>query len=158
MLNSLLLKQIAILSAIAGAILGVVTIFPILKIFSILILVIFLSIIILVYMKRENLIRAFDLKEGAIMGSVVGFVSFVTAALVYMPLDLILGLIPPFTPYFWVRPFFTLGFAGVVTLFMLLLFVALLSALMNAFAGLALSYIYEFLSGLDNNESDKYKF
>ena len=54
--------------------------------------------------------------------------------------------------------FFFTSFGGVVVLVMLVFFVALLSALMNAFAGLAMSYVYELLSGLDNNESDKFKF
>ena len=153
MLNIIILKQIAILSAIAGAVLGVATVLPIVKIFSITILVICLSAFVLVFMKRENLIGAFDLKEGAIMGCVAGFVSFITASIVYIPLDIILGLIPPFAPYFWVKPFFSLGFAGVFTLIMMVFFVALLSALMNAFAGLAMSYIYEFLAGLNNNNN-----
>ena len=157
MINSLLLKQISILSALAGAILGFLTIFPILNIFTITILVICLSVFILVYMKRENLIGAFDLKEGAILGCVIGFVSFIAASVVYIPLDIILGLIPPFAAHFKMRFFFT-SFGGVFVLVMLVFFVALLSALMNAFAGLAMSYVYELLSGLDNSESDKYKF
>ena len=158
MLNALLLKQIAILSVIAGAILGFLTIFPILNIFTITILVICVSVFILVYMKRENLIGTFDLKEGAIMGCVIGFVSFISAAIVYIPLDIILGLIPIFAGKFIVIKWFFTSFGGGFVLFMLIFFVALLSALMNAFAGLAMSYVYELLSGLDSSDNDKFKF
>ena len=78
MINELLLKQIAILSAIAGAALGFLTIFPYINIFSLSILVICLAAGILVYMKRENLIGIFDMREGAILGAVIGFVSFIS--------------------------------------------------------------------------------
>ena len=91
MINELLLKQVAILSAIAGGALGVLTIFPYINIFSVSILVICLAAGILVYMKRENLIGIFDMKEGAILGGVIGFVSFIAAAVVYTPIDIKLG-------------------------------------------------------------------
>ena len=156
MINELLLKQIAILSAIAGAALGFLTIFPYINIFSLSILVICLAAGILVYMKRENLIGIFDMREGAILGAVIGFVSFIAAAIVYVPCDIILGLIPLpiFKAHFIIRFFFN-SFGSVIVMFMLIFFIALLSALMNGFAGLATSYVYELLTGLkkESNES-----
>lgn len=156
MINELLLKQIAILSALAGGVLGFLTIFPYINIFSVTILVICLAAGILVYMKRENLIGIFDMKEGAILGAVVGFVSFIAASIIYIPLDIILGLIPlaAFKAHFIMRFFFN-SFGSFIVMLMLIFFVALLSALMNAFAGLATSYVYEILTGLkkENNES-----
>lgn len=156
MINELLLKQISILSAIAGAALGFLTIFPYINIFSITILVICLSAGILVYMKRENLIGIFDMKEGAILGAVIGFVSFIAASIVYVPCDIILGLIPiPAFKAHFIMKFFFNSFGSVIVMLMLIFFIALLSALMNAFAGLATSYVYELLTGLkkESNES-----
>ena len=157
MINELLLKQVAILSAIAGGALGVLTIFPYINIFSVSILVICLAAGILVYMKRENLIGIFDMKEGAILGGVIGFVSFIAAAVVYTPIDIILGLIPIFTAHFIMRFFFN-SFGSIIVLIMLIFFIALLSALMNAFAGLATSYVYELLTGLKKESNDSVDF
>ncbi len=157
MINELLLKQVAILSAIAGGALGILTIFPYINIFSVSILVICLAAGILVYMKRENLIGIFDMKEGAILGGVIGFVSFIAAAIVYTPIDIILGLIPFFKAHFIMRFFFN-SFGSIVVLFMLIFFIALLSALMNAFAGLATSYVYELLTGLKKESNDSVDF
>ena len=157
MINELLLKQVAILSAIAGGALGVLTIFPYINIFSVSILVICLAAGILVYMKRENLIGIFDMKEGAILGGVIGFVSFIAAAVVYTPIDIILGLIPIFKAHFIMRFFFN-SFGSIIVLIMLIFFIALLSALMNAFAGLATSYVYELLTGLRKESNDSVDF
>ena len=157
MINELLLKQVAILSAIAGGALGVLTIFPYINIFSVSILVICLAAGILVYMKRENLIGIFDMKEGAILGGVIGFVSFIAAAVVYIPIDIILGLIPIFKAHFIMRFFFN-SFGSIIVLIMLIFFIALLSALMNAFAGLATSYVYELLTGLKKESNDSVDF
>ena len=41
---------------------------------------------------------------------------------------------------------------------MLIFFIALLSALMNAFAGLATSYVYELLTGLKKESNDSVDF
>lgn len=157
MINELLLKQVAILSAIAGGALGLLTIFPFINIFSVTILVICLAAGILVYMKRENLIGIFDMKEGAVLGGVIGFVSFIAATVVYLPCDLILGLIPIFKAHFIMRFFFN-SFGSFIVLMMLVFFVALLSALMNAFAGLATSYVYEILTGLKKESNESINF
>lgn len=156
MINSLLLKQVATLSAISGLALGFLTIFPYINIFSLSVLIICLAAFILVYMKRENLIGIFDMKEGAILGAVVGFVSFLFAALIYIPCDIILGLIAiPFFKSHYIMRFFFNSFGSFIVLLMLVFFVALLSALMNSFAGLATSYVYELLTGFkkESNES-----
>lgn len=159
MINELLLKQVAILSALAGAALGFLTIFPFINIFSVTILVICLGAVILIYMKKENLIGIFDMKEGAILGGVIGFVSFIAAAIIYIPCDLILGLIPLgfFKAHFLMR-FFLNSFGSFIVLVMLTLFVAMLSAMMNAFAGLATSYVYEILTGLKKESNESVNF
>lgn len=156
MINELLLRQIAILAAIAGGALGFLSLIPFINIFSITILVICLAPVVLVYMKRENLIGIFDMREGAILGGVIGFVSFVAASVVYTPINLILGFIPlgALQSHFFFKYFFN-SFGSFIVLLLLIFFVALLSALMNAFAGLATSYVYELLTGLkkESNES-----
>ncbi|MBR1908061.1 hypothetical protein IJ818_03905 [bacterium] len=163
-INILLLKQIAIISAICGAVLGLVSIIPYINIFSFTILMLFLSAGVLIYMKQKNLIGIFDLREGSIFGAVIGFVSFIAFAVVFIPLDIFLGLltkgihalisfIPVHTSFLL---YFFNNFGGIVVLVMLTIFVGLLSALMNAFTALITAYFYEALSGIkkeSNNEN-----
>lgn len=162
-INILLLKQIAILSAIAGGALAVVSIIPYINVFSFTILMLFLSGGVLYYMKRNNMIGIFDLREGSIFGAVVGFISFIAFSVVFVPLDIILSLltkgfhallsfIPVHTSFLL---YFFNNFGGFIVLIMLIIFVGLLSALMNAFTGLVTAYVYEALSGIKKEENNE---
>ena len=162
-INILLLKQIAILSAIAGSALAVVSIIPYINVFSFTILMLFLSGGVLYYMKRNNMIGIFDLREGSIFGAVVGFVSFIAFSVVFVPLYIILSLltkgfhallsfIPVHTSFLL---YFFNNFGGFIVLIMLIIFVGLLSALMNAFTGLVTAYVYEALSGIKKEENNE---
>lgn len=162
-INILLLKQIAILSAIAGGAIAVVSIIPYINVFSFTILMLFLSGGVLYYMKRNNMIGIFDLREGSIFGAVVGFVSFIAFSVVFVPLDIILSLltkgfhallsfIPVHTSFLL---YFFNNFGGFIVLIMLIIFVGLLSALMNAFTGLVTAYVYEALSGIKKEENNE---
>ena len=158
-MNEIILKQIAILSAIAGGALGALSLIPYVNIFTLTILFLCVAAFVLVYMKRENLIGIFDLREGAILGSIVGFVSFVAASAIYIPIDLLLGIIPLplLQSHFFLKYFFN-SFGGILVLLMLVFFAALISALMNAFAGLATSYVYEILTGFKKEENESVNF
>ena len=162
-INILLLKQIAILSAIAGGAIAVVSIIPYINVFSFTILMLFLSGGVLYYMKRNNMSGIFDLREGSIFGAVVGFVSFIAFSVVFVPLDIILSLltkgfhallsfIPVHTSFLL---YFFNNFGGFIVLIMLIIFVGLLSALMNAFTGLVTAYVYEALSGIKKEENNE---
>ena len=162
-INILFLKQLAILSAIAGGALAVVSIIPYINVFSFTILMLFLSGGVLYYMKRNNMIGIFDLREGSIFGAVVGFVSFIAFSVVFVPLDIILSLltkgfhallsfIPVHTSFLL---YFFNNFGGFIVLIMLIIFVGLLSALMNAFTGLVTAYVYEALSGIKKEENNE---
>ena len=161
-INILLLKQIAIISAICGGALGVISIVPYINVFSFTILMICLSAFVLVYMKKNNLIGIFDLREGSIFGAVIGFVSFIAFSVVFIPLDILLNFltkgihalisfIPVHTSFLM---YFFNNFGGVVVLVMLIIFVGLLSALMNAFTGLITAYFYEALSGMKKEANE----
>jgi len=161
-INILLLKQIAIISAICGGALGVISIVPYINVFSFTILMICLSAFVLVYMKKNNLIGIFDLREGSIFGAVIGFVSFIAFSVVFIPLDILLNFltkgihalisfIPVHTSFLM---YFFNNFGGVVVLVMLIIFVGLLSALMNAFTGLITAYFYEALSGIKKEANE----
>jgi len=149
-MNPQILKQTTILSAILGGILGVLTLIPFVRNFSFLLLILCISAVIIVYMKKNDLIGIIDVKEGAIMGAIIGFVSFIAFSIVFIPLVALVGLI--FKGYYTYGITYMLRVSGFFVLIMLVVFMGLLSALMNAFAGLVTAYVYEVLTGVKKEE------
>lgn len=155
-MNALLVKQTAILSAILGGIIGVITLIPFVRNFSFMLLILCVSAVVIVYMKKHDLIGIIDIKEGAILGAVIGFVSFIAFSIVFIPLVAIVGLI--FKGYYTFGITYMLRVSGFFVLVMLVTFLGILSALMNAFAGLTTAYVYELLSGIKKEENENIDF
>ncbi len=157
-MNILLLKQVALFSALIGGAIGVITLIPFVGTLSFLTLILFLSAIIIVYLKKHDLIGIIDMKEGAILGAVIGFASFITFFIVFAPLSILIGFIAKgYYVGHLLRIFFE-NFGGFFVMIMLLFFLALISALMNAFSGLTTAYVYELLSGLKKAENENIDF
>ena len=151
-MNQLVVKQTVILSSILGGILGVLTLIPFVRNFSFLLLILCISAVVIVYMKKNDLIGIIDVKEGAILGGIIGFVSFMAFSIVFVPLVSIVGLI--FKGYYTFGIIYMLKVSGFFVLIMLLVFLGILSALMNAFSGLVTAYMYEVLSGVKKEEKE----
>lgn len=152
-MNLLLLKQLSILSAFAGAILGLVTIIPYLSLLSFLILIFCLSAFILTYLKQNDLIGIISIREGCIFGAVIGFVSFIAFSVVYTPISMLFGwLIPAYTQGF--LRFFLTSFGSFVVMILLMILMAGISALFNGFAGLVTAYVYELITGIKKGKDE----
>ncbi len=122
-MNLLLLKQLSILSAFAGAILGLVTVIPYVSAFSFLILILCLSAFVLAYLKQNDLIGIISVREGCIFGAAIGFVSFLAFSVVYTPISMLLGwLIPAYSQGF--LRFFMTSFGSFVVMILLMILMA----------------------------------
>lgn len=155
-MNPLLVKQTMILSAILGGILGVITLIPFVQGFSFLFLFVGVAALVIVYMKKNDLIGIIDVKEGMALGGIIGFVAFMAFSLVFIPLDLLLGA---FLGLFKI-PYNTYALnifiqSGFFVLVVLIIFIGVLNALMNAFSGLVTIYMYEVLTGVKKEEKEK---
>jgi len=157
-MNILLLKQVALFSALIGAAIGVITLIPFIGTIAFLTLILFLSAIIIVYLKKHELIGIINLKEGAILGAVIGFASFIAFSVVFSPLSVLIGLI--FKSYYigHLVTMFITNFGGFFVMIVLFIFLGMISALMNAFTGLTTAYIFEVLSGLKKAENENIDF
>jgi len=152
LLVSQIMKQMSIFSAILGLILGVLTIVPIIGQFAFFTLVVLATPIIFIYMKKLGMIGILDIKQGAIYGSIVGFVAFIAFCLSFLPLAVIISFISKGVHYLWAGLLVKEGFFILV---MLVLFVSVLVALMNAFSGLVTMYIYnQFERKPDESQTD----
>lgn len=137
--NKVFLKNLLVLSSILGLILGLITIVPFICNLSFFVVMTLVAPILFVYMKKINLIGFVDPKQGGIYGAIVGFVSFLGFSLSFVPLATIIGFLYKGSYYLGVSLLFRSGFF--VTL-MMVIFVAILSALINAFSGFMTMYIY----------------
>lgn len=158
-MNLLLLKQLSILSAFAGAILGFITIIPYVSFISFMLLILCLSAFVLAYLKQNELIGIISVREGCIFGAVIGFVSFLAFAVVFTPISMLLGwLIPSYTQGF--MRFFLGSFASFIVMIFLIIFMGGISALFNAFSGLVTAYVYELITGIkkENNQNSSVDF
>jgi hypothetical protein len=140
----MLIKPSLTLGAISGAILGIFLLIPFINSFSCFILFTIVGAGVVFYLKNNSFIGILSLQDGAFIGAVSGFVSLITAALVYIPLSYILGLI--FSPLSkaggtLVSSFIVASYS-IFVMIMLVFFMALLSALFNAFSGLIVAYIF----------------
>jgi MFS family permease len=155
-MNPLLVKQTAILSAILGGILGILTLVPFIQGFSFLFLFLGVAALIIIYMKRNDLIGIIDVKEGMALGGIIGFVSFIAFATVFIPLDLLFGALLGI----FKLPYNTYGLnifiqSGFFVLVIIIIFMGILNALMNAFSGLVTIYMYEVLTGVKKEEKQE---
>lgn len=158
-MNILLLKQIAIISAFAGAILGALTIIPYISFLTFMCLMLVLGAIVLAYMIQNELIGIISVREGCIFGAIIGFVSFIAFSIVYTPLSMIIGWIFPMYTQGFLR-FFLNSFGSFIVMILLMILMAGISALMNGFAGLVTAWVYGLLSGQkkDANENNTIDF
>ena len=158
-MNLLLLKQLAILSAFAGAALGLITVVPFLSLFSFLLLLTCLSAFIIVYLKQNDLIGIISVREGCIFGAIIGFVSFIAFSIIYAPISMIIGFFVPSYTQGFLR-FFLTGFGTTVVMVLLMILMAGISALMNGFTGLVTAYVYELITGMkkEANENNSIDF
>ena len=158
-MNLIILKQLAILSAFAGIVLGLITIIPYVSFISFMILILFLSAFVLVYLKQNDLIGILNIREGCIYGAVIGFVSFIAFSVVYTPVSMLLGwLIPTYTQGF--LRFFLNSFGSIIVMFLLMLLMAGIIALFNGFTGLVTAWVYELITGekKENNQNNSIDF
>ena len=138
-MNLRLLKQISILSVILGAILGLVTLIPYIGVLSFLICVFAAGSLVLIYLQKLELIGELDTRAWSIYGAISGFVAFIGFSISFVPLATIIGFIYKGSFYLGVSLLFR---SGIFVTIMMVLFVAILAALMNAFSGLVTMYIY----------------
>ncbi len=139
------IKNLAIISLIFGAISGFLALIPIFGILILLILIFCSSFLIIVFMKKTALLPNPNEQTGMLWGGISGFFAFIGFSIIFLPCSFILSLIFKMSYYTGIGMIMKSGFSIMVTL---VLFLAILCAMMNAFAGLASIYVFN-----GNNQS-----
>ena len=152
-MNLLLLKQIGVFSVLIGLIVGLLTLIPFIGPIVFTFYFMALSAGIIIYLKKNNILGEITVKEGGVIGAVIGFASFIAFSCVFIPLSALINFI--FNN--WAGTVIANCFTSAATFFVLLfllVFVALLCSLMNGFSGAVTAYIYEVLAGLKRDEEN----
>ena len=149
-MNLLLLKQLAILSAFLGGFMGVVALIAPFTLAMFLLAFVLPAILVLVYLKQNNLVGIIDKREGAIFGAVIGAISFCAGFIVFLPLSLIINFLfglfnVSYTSGF--LSFLSFDFGTIFVTLIFVIFISLMSALMNGFMGLVTIAVYEVVTG-----------
>jgi len=135
-----ILKSVVILSALAGFGAGFLILIPFLAPLAAITLFLAMGAGIIVFLKKKDLVGFLTVQDGCLMGGIAGAVSLVAASVVYLPIWYIINLL--FSKHYHN---FGLGnpFTDFAIILMFVIFVALLSAVFNAFSGMVAAYIYE---------------
>ena len=156
-MNFLIVKQVSILSFIFGLILGFITLLPVLNLIAFLFAMFVIGGAMVIFLKKFNLIGLINIREGAVVGAIAGFASFLGLCVLYLPVSSLIGLIfSKYTGDFF-SMFFTSFGAFVIGLFMIF-FSALMSALLNSFSGLFAVWLYEFITGVKKADNENIDF
>ncbi len=133
------LKNLAIISLIFGVISGFLALIPFLGIVILLMLIFCSSFIIIVLMKKFALLPSPNEQMGMLWGGLSGFVTFIGFSIIFIPCSFILSLIFKFSYYTGIGMIMK---SGLSVMIMIVLFLAILCGMMNAFAGLASVYVF----------------
>ncbi len=139
-----ILKTSVILSAIVGFAAGILLLIPFLTPLIFFMLFIAIGAGIIIYLKKKDLVGFLTVQDGVFIGAVSGFISLVAASVVCLPVWFLIDLFFGKHPY----KFDMIGSPMVASynlifILMMVFFVALLSAVFNAFSGMVAAYIYE---------------
>jgi hypothetical protein len=140
-MNKLLLKQILILSAFLGLVIGLVTLIPVVGKLAFITLMCFTSAIIIVFMQRLGLMEQLDTKASVIFGAIIGFVAFIAFSIVYLPATALLDRF--FNVTSGISIALRSGTFGIISI--LVIFMGILAATMNAFSAFMTFYVIEFI-------------
>lgn len=141
---NLLIKPAIVLGALIGGVLGVILLVPYIQGLSCFLFA-FTGAAIIFYLKRNNLTGVLSLQDGALIGSVSGFTSIITASVILVPIAFILNMIFSSqlkTGINLITSFISFSYS-IFALLMIIFFIAMLSSLFNAFSALIVAYIYE---------------
>ena len=133
------IKNLSVFSLIFGAASGIAALVPFLGVLMFLMIIFCSSFVIITLMKRSGYLVCPNEQMGLAYGGLSGFMTFIGFAITFLPMSLIFSFIfkeSYFTGIAMIlKSGFTLGFT-------LILFIAILCAMMNSFSGLASIYFF----------------
>ncbi len=145
-MNRTLLRQFTVLSAFFGAVLAVLTLIPFAGKLAFFALVCFTSTIVILIMRKYGYLDSLPVRDSAVAGALIGFVSFIVFCVVFLPLFALLSKLSFYNIYGGVDMVLRTGTFGVTVMFVL--FMGVFSATVNSFSAFLTFYLADFLDNL----------
>ena len=159
-MNKLLFQRITFFSSILGGLLALITLIPFIGQIGFFILMCFASVFVILFMMKLDLIEFYEIRESVIVGALIGAISYIAFSIIYIPVVIILmRLFGIYTNY---GVSLILSSASLWLLIILTVFMAVLSATLNAFFAFFTYYITELIKSMNhntqNNDNDNEQF
>ena len=140
------------LGAILGVLFGILLLIPFIAPFMFFLVFILAGIIVIVIMKKTNSAGIITLQDGCLIGALAGFISIITTSAVYIPAAILIDkLFNTYSDGFSVSKSLSLTGYNIMVVSMLVFFVAILSAVINAFSGMITAFVFEKLENTSLN-------
>ena len=151
-MNINILKQISLLSLFLGGALGIITIIPFIGEVAFWVLMCASAFIVIAFMTKLEMINIQTVKESVVIGSIIGFVSFIGFSVFYIPITILLIKLFNFSTNYGVS--LALSQASFGLIIVMVLFISVLCGTINAFSGFLTYYgidLYKMLNKKDEN-------
>lgn len=145
-----LLKLILLISAFLGVLFGVLTAIPYIGAIAFWLLLCFAAVIETGFLSWLHLLKLYTVKESIVLSGIIGFVSFMVFCLVYIPIIIILNKVFNYSDNYLLA--IMLGNANFFIILIFSVFMAILSATINAFSGCIMFYVKEFINNNNNGK------
>ena len=140
MIKTPLLKIITIVCLLTGAIMGVLALIPFLSFGVLTLLMFIIAPFVIIYFKNLNLIKDIEIDQGIFCGGISGFIAFIGFSITFFPLAFIIDIIFKTQTFLWV----SIVSKSFLFLSGIIIFTAMLSALLNMFTGFLTAYVYQY--------------
>ena len=154
-MNTNLLKQICLLSLFLGAALGILTLIPFIDQIAFWILMCFSAACVMLFMIKIEFLELQSVKESVILGAIIGFVAFIGFSLTYIPVTVMLAKF--FKLYTNYGIAISLSNASFGLTLVLVVFMGVLAATVNAFSGFLTYYGIDFYKMLYKKEENNFE-
>ena len=145
-IDYILLKQISVLSAFFGAVIGFITLIPYVGTLSFIFLICFIAPLVIWLLIKYNCMSMNSIKDGIITGAIAGFVAYMAFSAVYIPISVVLIKLLHFSANYGIG--IMLNNAGFFILTVVSLFLGVVGATVNAFTGFLSFYVIDFLKSV----------
>ena len=154
-MNKSVLKIITLLSIFLGIVSGLLTIVPYAGEIIFWLLITVAAPVVIIFMTRAGLLEINTVRQSAVLGGIIGFVSFLAFSAVYIPIVIILAKFFNYSANPGVSMFLSNATLGLII--MLAIFMGVLSATVNSFSGFVTYYLIEFNKSAKTSENDDYR-
>ena len=147
-MNVSLFKLIAMMSGFVGLLCGFFALLPYLDGIAFFALIGFPAVVVMSILMKSNILRLESTAEGITIGAIIGFLSYIAFSIIYLPLIIISARVFNYSPNYSIAIF--ASHANIFILLMISLFIAVVSATINAFTGFLVYYLTELFKNMNN--------